>query len=211
MKHFQAQWDKLDKDLNKILLLKIPNSMKDRAIAVTNFCIKMLTEHTQVRDDYKESSQLVLVILGKAPPNFSFKLPGAFIKARWMQPMIYGLKMFLFSQQLQISQAELKKLQRFAIFVCMFYIQHWFNAPIAVNAPKADLNLFHDMIQFKKIDAKIADAVLLKFKGHTWYLNQEYSPLSLFSNIVSDEEKATIARKLVNTAPSEIYEGKVIT
>ena len=119
--------------------------------------------------------------------------------------------MFLFSQQLKVSQAELNRLQRFVIFVCMFYIQHWFNSPIAVNAPKADLNLFHDMIQFKKTDAKIADAVLLKFRGHTWYLNQEYAPLSLFSNIVSDEEKAVIARKLVNTAPSKKYEGKVET
>ena len=209
MKDFQGQWDKLDKDLNKILLLKIPNSMKDRAITVTNFYKKMLTEHKQIRDDYKESLQLVLVILGVVPPNFSFKLPGAFHKARWMQPMIYGLKMFLFSQQLKISQAELKKLQRFVIFVCMFYIQHWFNAPIAVNAPKADLNLYHDMIEYKKIDAKIADAVLLKFKGHTWYLNQEYVPLSLFSNIVSDEEKEAIAKKLVQTTPPKIYKGKV--
>ena len=211
MKDFQGLWDKLDKDLDKILLLKIPNKMKDRAIAVTNFCKKMLTENMQIRDDYRESLELVLVVLGVVPPNFSFKLPGAFIKARWMQPLIYGLKMFLFSQQLKVSQAELNRLQRFVIFVCMFYIQHWFNSPIAVNAPKADLNLFHDMIQFKKTDAKIADAVLLKFRGHTWYLNQEYAPLSLFSNIVSDEEKAVIARKLVNTAPSKKYEGKVET
>ena len=36
------------------------------------------------------------------------------------------------------------------------------------------------MLQYKKFNPEIATAVLNKFMGHTWYLNLEYAPLSLF-------------------------------
>ena len=115
-----------------------------------------------------------------------------------MAKILYGLKIFLFRFELNRSQVEQQKLQRFAIFVCLFYIKHWFKAPIAVDAPKTDLDLYHDMFHFKTYDTKVANAVLDKFYGHTWYLNQEFMPLCLFSTIISNEEKEEIAQKIIN-------------
>ena len=206
-KEFKANWDSIDK--TKKIGLEICDTLKPLANQVIAFCQNQLTSQKQVRDDYKESLELVLVCLGQPPSNFTFKKPGAVSKVRWMAKMIYGLKIFLFRLVLKKSKVEQKKLERFATFVCLFYVKHWFQAPIAVDAPKTDLQLFHDMFKYKNFDLQVANAVLTKLRGHTWYLNQEYVPLALFSSIVSNEEKAEIANKLMNTAPSKEYEGKV--
>ena len=71
-----------------------------------------LKDMTKLRDDYKESIELVLVVLGYTPPNFTFKKPGAFHKARWMAPLIYGLKIFLFRNALKKSKKEQLQLER---------------------------------------------------------------------------------------------------
>ena len=44
-------------------------------------------------------------------------------------------------------------------------------------------------------------------KGHTWYLNQEYIPLCLVSENVSDKEKEEIAKKILSFDPPEKYFG----
>ena len=50
--------------------------------------------------------------------------------------------------------------------------------------------------------------VLDKFLNHTWYLNQIYVPLSLFSNKVSTETKAELAKKLIRikSKPAKQYQ-----
>ena len=64
------------------------------------------------------------------------------------------------------------------------------------------------MLVYKKTNKKIAEAVLDKFYGHTWYLNQCYAPFSLFSKKVSDTEKAEIALKLAKVkAPKQYSRG----
>ena len=194
-------------DLENFEKLNVDESAKERADHIIAFCKEQLSSNEKIRGDYKECLELVLVCLGETPEEFSFKLPGAVSKTRWMAVLIYGLKIFLFRFELKKTAEEIAKLERFATFGCLYYIQHWFHAPIAVNAPKADLDLYHDMFRYKKIDSKVANAVLDKLKLHTWYLNQEYTPLSLFSNLVSNEEKSEIAQKICETPPSEQYAG----
>ena len=204
-KDFQATWETIDK--KKFVRLTIPESLQPRANEIIDFCKAQLASNKKfARGDYKESLELVLVCLGcPIPTTFTFLKPGALHKARWMAKILYGLKIFLFRFELNRSQVEQQKLQRFAIFVCLFYIKHWFKAPIAVDAPKTDLDLYHDMFHFKTYDTKVANAVLDKFYGHTWYLNQEFMPLCLFSTIVSNEEKEEIAKKIISIAPPEEY------
>ena len=131
---------------------------------------------------------------------FNFKKPGAFHKARWMAPLIYGLKMFLFRSSLPKSiantKAYLQKLEQFIVFACFFYVEYWFSAPLASEAVYMDLKFHKNMLEYKKHNNTIAKAVLDKFLGHTWYLNQCYAPLSLFSKNISNNEKAEIALKL---------------
>ena len=73
-KNFQSAWNSLDK--TKITLLK-PNKYLDKSKRdqVVSFCQSALERGT-ARDDYKECLELVLVVLGAMPKNFTFKKPG---------------------------------------------------------------------------------------------------------------------------------------
>ena len=174
---------------------------------IVPFIKSLLESEKQPRDDYRECLELVLLVLGcPLPKKSSFKKPGAYHKARWMAPLIYGLKMFLFRFQISKNKKYHEKLERFAIFASLFYAELWFRAPIAADAPFMDLKLYKNMLKYKKIDLEVANAVLNKFLGHTWYLNQEIVPFSLFSKNVSDREKAEIAKKLTKVIPPKKYE-----
>ena len=151
----------------------------------------------------------MLVINGSTPKDFNFKKCGAFHKARWMAPLIYGLKMFLFRSSLPKSIAKTKvylaRLEQFVVFASLCYIEHWFSAPLASEAVYMDLKFYHKILEYKKTNKTIATAVLDKFLRHTWYLNQCYAPLSLFSKNVSNDEKAEIALKLSKVKPPKKY------
>ena len=205
---FKKNWEKIDK--NNFEILNPKPWMKHYKAKVVPF-LKSLLQSKQPRDDYREVIELVLLILGSPVENFTFKKPGAYHKARWMAPLIYGCKMFLFRKQLKTQLKKDKKflenLERFTIFATLFYVEHWFAAPLAAEAPYMDLKLYKDMLQFQKYDSAIATAVVQKFMLHTWYLNQEYTAFSLFSKNISDKEKSSIAKKLSKVTPPKKYES----
>ena len=203
-REFQKKWDTLDK--NNFEYLNPKSWMKPWRLEVIQFLKSLLDSEKQPRDDYRECIELVLVVLADPPKNYTFKKPGAFHKARFMAPWIYGIKIFLFRKQLGKSRSEVLKLERFVIFVCLFYVKFWFTAPLAAEAPFMCLQIYKNMLQYKKHDKTVASAVLEKFLGHTWYFNQEYVPLSLFSKNVSDQEKVEIAKKLSKVKPPKKYE-----
>ena len=70
-----------------------------------------------------------------------------------------------------------------------------------------DLLLHKKMVSYLNVDREIANAVLDKLKRHTWFLNMEYAPFSLFSEFVSDQEKLEIATALNNVRPPAEYKG----
>ena len=142
---------------------------------------------------------MVLIVLGaKSSRTYYFKKPGAFHKARWMAPTIYGLKLFLFRVQMNKPADDQKKIEKFAVFVCLFYVRHWIKTNFVSQAPLADLEFYKAMLKLKEQSSmkNIAEAALDKLHKHTWYLNQEYVPLSLFCPNVTNEEKTEIAGKL---------------
>ena len=59
------------------------------------------------------------------------------------------------------------------------------------------------MLLWQDVDKSLANAVLKKLKHHTWYLNQEYIPLSLFSDLISDRQKSQIATRLLEIQPKQ--------
>ena len=202
-KVFQQSFPNLDKKNYHILEPK--QWMNPHINRVVEFCHFILNSEKQPRDDYLECLHLTLLILGSPPKPFSFKACGAFHKARWMAPLIYGEKMFLFRSTLKESKAYLSKLERFVVFASLFYVEYWFSAHLASEAPYMDLKFYKSMLQYQKSDKAIAKAILDKFYGHTWYLNQHYVPFSLFSRNVSKEEKAKIATKLTKIKSSKEY------
>merc|ERR1711978_367859 len=70
-----------------------------------------------------------------------------------------------------------------------------------------DLKFYKTMLNWQAHDQSLALAVLNKMKRHTWYLNQEFVPLSLFSNLLTDRQKGKIATALnqFQSKPIENY------
>ena len=204
---FQKLFPKLDK--SKFEILEPKEWMTSELNSIVEFCHHVLSSETQPRDDYKECLDLTLVILGSPPKDFNFKKCGAYHKARWMAPLIYVLKMYLFRKflpkSIANSKAYLSKLEQFVTFSTLYYVKYWFCSPFASEAPYMDLNFYKQMLQYKKTNKVIASKVLEKFFGHTWYLNQCYAPFSLFSKNVSDDEKAEIALKLTKIKSPKNY------
>ena len=93
----KKNWEKLDK--NNFEYLNPKSWMKPWRLEVIQFLKSLLESEKQPRDDYRECIELVLVVLGDPPKNFSFKKPGPFHKARWMAPWLYGTKIFLFRKR----------------------------------------------------------------------------------------------------------------
>ena len=185
--------------------MKLQPWMTSKAAEIKHFCQNTLASEKLSRNDYKEFLELVLVLLGSPPPNFTFKKPQGCSKARFMALAIYSIKLVLFDQVLKQSATEFLKLERFVVFVSMYYVKYWFNSPIAPNAPSSDLSLYKNMLDFQKYDPAIAKAVIEKFSLHTWYLNQEFVVLNLFSSHVSEDVKAVIVEKLLIVEPPEKY------
>ena len=80
------------------------------------------------------------------------------------------------------------------------------SSTIGVDAPINDLEHYKNLLQYKKIDAEVADTALKKFYLHLWYLTQELVVLSLFSNKVDSDTKSHIAAKLVSTEKLESFD-----
>ena len=111
--------------------------------------------------------------------------------------------MFLFrkARKEKQSKSEMDKLERFTVFCCLYYTEHWFLAPFASEASYSDLQFYQNMIEFQKHDNQMANPIIEKFSRHTWYLNQQLIPFALFSKNVSEKEKCDMALKLSQVEP----------
>lgn len=71
-------------------------------------------------------------------------------------------------------------------------------SPLAISAPNQDLNFIKDLLDYKDIDAELAEKSLKKFRAHLWYLSPEASALSFFDGTVSNDTKLNMVRALKN-------------
>lgn len=148
------------------------------------------------RGDYLEMMELCLLVLGKSMPKYTFKLPHNCSNARWMGKIIYGFKIFLFRDQVNLSETELINLEEFCVFACLIYTKSWIQCCVPSNAPFNDLNLMKSLGRYERINAQIANCAIEKFRGHLWYLGSELVVLSLFSNKVEDAIKSRIFERM---------------
>lgn len=148
--------------------------------------------------------------MGGIPPRgIVFKAPGAVHHARWLAKVIYCLKIYLFRKQFKLKKSEADGLPRICAFIVRFYVKAWFNASSAIGAPNHDLTLFQSLINYKQIDAEIADAAIRKLQGHLWYLSEDLVALSFFDDAVPDYVKLKMVRAIkertgTNNAPKRI-------
>ncbi|KAG7178279.1 hypothetical protein Hamer_G026831 [Homarus americanus] len=157
----------------------------------------LLTVTEWAREDYREAAELTLLVLGVNPPRGThFLRLGACHHARWMAKIIYYLKIYMFSHQLELSSDLCVKLQRMAIFVSLLYTPAWLKSPVAEDAPVNDLQLHHELLRYRAVDCEVADAVLAVASRHLWYLRPQTIVLSLCSEKLSAAEKKEMATKL---------------
>lgn len=148
-----------------------------------------------IRDDYAELNDLVLKFLGVETQK-TFKVVGARNNARWMARIIYAMKTYLFRDYLNLDTDFVVLLERFCIFVAIFYTKHWNRCTNAVDAPYNDLQLLKELDEYEGADEEIVTVALAAHKRHLWYLSDELVVLSLFSNKVSINDKADMVAKL---------------
>ena len=74
--------------------------------------------------------------------------------------VIYYIKLWMYGNQLDLDGDLRAKLQRMVTFVALLYTPAWLACPVAADAPVNDIQLHHDLLQFKAVDGEVAEAVL---------------------------------------------------
>ena len=152
------------------------------------------------RDDYRESAELMLILLGETPERGNHWMrPGAAHHARWMPSILYPAKMYAFSAQTAYDDNTIQKLERMNKFNALFYVNKWLSASVGADAPFNDLQLWHELNEYRKHDASVANAAINAMERHLWYLTEECAVFSVFSHRVSDAERQQLARQLSRT------------
>lgn len=195
-KRVQAAWPSIH--LNNFKPLEKVTGNDNLKVNAVNSLLDILMTETQSRDDNMELIELSLLGLGHSLDNVHWRAPGALHRARWIAKLLYAIKIFLFREEdgFKTTQREKSQLERFVKFGMLVYVKYWFEAPMAANAPWADLSLWKDMTTYEAIDPQISEVVKNALKSHLWYLSDELVGLSLFSDKVTNNAKAEIVKKI---------------
>ena len=74
---------------------------------------------------------------------------GACHHARFMAKALYLCKMAMTVHQLPDRAEEAQAVKRMATFIAVHYAKYWLQAPLAVAAPRLDLQFWKDMKLFE--------------------------------------------------------------
>ena len=103
-----------------------------------------------------------------------------------MCKILYTLKTVLLSERSKeppmsefLNSDVLCKLKRFVNFCVKIYIPWWIACTSASSAPRRDLMLMKELLQYKEIDNGTSESALKAISRHLWYLCEELVPLSL--------------------------------
>jgi hypothetical protein len=196
-KRFQGRWESIDPTSFE------PGITEESVSAVItddirNQTLKFATdqlEKVQPRDDYLELLELAMIFLGNVPPRgVKFRAPGPVHHARWMSKLLYAFKIWMFRKQFRLTAKEEKALKELCIFGILVYIEAWFTAPNALEAPRRDLTLIKSLLQLP--NAAISKATSDKMSKHLWYLSEELVALAFFDDAVPSETKQRMIAKL---------------
>lgn len=198
----QAKYATIDKDTDGCIWSENERLwLEDSRKGTIDFLQSQVQKEVQPRKDYLELLNLSLITLGKlehatVQDKVKFRNPGAYHRARWMSKGIYCLKIFCFREQFELTAHELQALKRICLFTVTLYVHAWFSAANSCNAPVNDLHLLQATETFSRVDKKVAEIALRKLRGHMWYISEDLIGLSLFSDLVSTDEKKDIVKAL---------------
>ena len=139
-----------------------------------------------------------------------FRFPGADHHARWMSKIIYSFKMVLLKKCYTVlDEKTVKDLEEFALFSAVVYCKHWFESPLAVSAPRNDLELYGKILDYRQQCGGVKGFKLLaKFRNQMWYLTPQLIVLSLFDDGLDDEEREDLAVTLSKVPREKVSTGR---
>ena len=117
---------------------------------------------------------------------------------------IYANMMFSFSDQLTYDREMRTALQRFVQFFTV-YIPFFLKASIGVDSSINDMDMYHKLYRYRKIDAELADKSVAVMKRHGWYLVEQLIPFSLFSNKLENDTKSHLASRMLTITPPDKF------
>ena len=96
-------------------------------------------------------------------------------------------------------------LQRFVQFFTVVYIPFFLKASIGVDSSINDMDMYHKLYRYRKIDAELADKAVAVMKKHGWYLVEQLIPFSLFSNKLDNDTKSHLASRMLTITPPDKF------
>ena len=215
-KNFQEVWKTIDTTKSfKVLKLRgkfLQSQAEETREALVQQLEKPPSMKAFLRDDYRESAEVNLLVLNYVPPRgIKWLRPGAYHHARFMAHTIYAPKMYAWSEQMGYDDDFLQNLEVFVCFVACLFAKHWLEATRGVDAPYNDLNFYKNVVQFAEDFPALSEKVLPVIQRHTWYLTQEVVIFALFSNKVDSDVKQKMAEKLCSLPKPGLYaQGKPV-
>ena len=202
-KRFRENWSKLNHHEPKKQVVPIITASE----SLKTFISDQLKIATKLpRDDYRELLNLASLMIG-LDIQFTIRKPGALHRARWMAKAIYSLKMELLfngnEATMELTAGEFQGMQRFNRFVVCIYLQSWFTCRSAVDAPANDVSLIQRLKEYD--DKQLSNKGLKMMLRHSWYLSGELATLTLFSDLVSDEQKSNLVLNMKKERSSNLH------
>lgn len=170
------------------------------------FELKLQSGTKNIRGDYKESNNVCLKFFGEIRTRtksnqVEFRSLIQPTNSRFMATLIQGMECYLFREVLDWespSRQEIKNnIERFAAFVALVYIRYWNRCTILFDSPFNDLKFLQELQIYSQFDRDPAQVAIAALNRHSYYMSEELSVLSLFSDKVSIAEKNHIAATLI--------------
>ena len=118
------------------------------------------------------------------------------------------LKAALLTTHFVWEQWEQEAIARISEFIICIYCVNWFSCTKAADAAFHQLQMFKDLVKWRKVDVEIADIGLHKLSKHLWYLTEELVPMSLASDLISSKDKQAIASAILNNRGKPMRLGR---
>lgn len=167
--------------------------------------LKLLTKSKFVRDDYRESIGVCLKLFGENRNNtksneVKFRALINPSNARFMSVLIQGIECYLFRNELNFESPEREKvkknLERFGAFVGLLYIRFWNKCTSLFDSTFNDLQFLQELQKFGQFDYGISQIAISALNRHLYYMSEELSVLSIFSDKITLTEKVHISNIL---------------
>lgn len=167
--------------------------------------LRLQASNKFIRDDYKESNNVCLKFLGgnrtaikRNQVEFRALIDSS--NARFMAVLIQGIECYLFREELDWEtpdRQEIKRnLERFAAFAALVYIRFWNRCSNLFDSTHNDLYFLKELQKYAQFDYEVANIAIMAYNRHLYYMSEELSVLSLFSDKVSILEKNRIAAQM---------------